>query len=115
MANTFKNAHAQKIGTGYTEVYGAPASTTTVILAVSLCNRTTGTITISAYMRDAGVDGSSNANHRMLLNNVEIPAGSTLEVLAGQKYILEATDDIYIKSSVADSLDVVMGVMEIDN
>jgi len=113
MANTFKNASAQKIGTGYTEVYGAPTSTTTVILAVSLCNRTTGTITISAYMRDGGTDGSSNANHRMLLNDVEIPAGSTLEVLAGQKYILEATDEIFIKSSVANSLDVVMGVMEI--
>ena len=113
MANTFKNASAQKIGTGYTEVYGAPTSTTTVILAVSLCNRTTGTITISAYMRDGGTDGSSNANHRMLLNSVEIPSGSTLEVLAGQKYILEASDEIFIKSSVADSLDVVMGVMEI--
>jgi hypothetical protein len=48
-----------------------------------------------------------------MLTSVDIPAGSTLEVLSGQKYILEATDDIQVKSNTASSLDVVMGVMEI--
>ena len=39
--------------------------------------------------------------------------GATLEVMGGQKYILEANDDLQFKSDTADSLDVVMGVMEI--
>ena len=48
-----------------------------------------------------------------MLNDVSIPAGSTLEVLSGQKYILEDTDTIQAKASATNSLDVVMGVMEI--
>lgn len=115
MANIFKNAHAKAVDTSYTTVYAAPSAKTSIILAVSLCNVTTGTITVSLIMRDTGVDGGSDANHRVMLNNVEIPSGSTLEVLAGQKYVLETSDDIQVKSSVNNSLDVVMGVMEIDN
>jgi len=106
MANTFKNAHAQ-VGTGYSTVYTTPSATTTVILAVSLCNTTTGTISVDVQFRDGGSTG------RKILTSVDIPAGSTLEILSGQKYILEATDDIQIKSDTASSLDVVMGVMEI--
>jgi len=107
MANTFKNAHLTQIGTGYSTVYAAPAATTTVVLAVSLCNITTGTISVDVQFRDSG------SSARKILTGVDIPAGSTLEILSGQKYILEATDDIQIKSDTASSLDVVMGVMEI--
>jgi len=107
MANTFKNAHSAGIGTSYTTVYAAPSSTTTVVLAVSLCNTTTGSIVVDVQFRDSG------SSARKMLTSVDIPAGSTLEVLSGQKYILEATDDIQIKSDTASSLDVVMGVMEI--
>jgi len=108
MANTFKNAHLAAVGTSYTSAYTA-SSVTTVILGMSLCNVTTGTIAASVQMRDGG----SNSNARRMLLDVEIPAGSTLEVLSGQKYILENTDDIQVKSNTAASLDVVMGVMEI--
>ena len=108
MANTFKNAHLAAVGTGYQSAYTA-SSVTTVILGMSLCNVTTGTIAASVQMRDGGVD----SNARRMLLDVEIPAGSTLEVLSGQKYILENTDDIQVKSNTAASLDVGMGVMEI--
>ena len=107
MANTFKNAHLADVGTSYTQLYVAPASTTTVILGIALCNITSATVVANLQMRDAG------ANERQMLNDVEIPAGSTLEVLAGQKYILETTDEIRVKSDTANGLDVVMGIMEI--
>lgn len=107
MANTFKNSHSASVGTSYTTVYTAPASTTTVVLGMSLCNTTTGSIVVDVQFRDAG------SSARKMLTSVDIPAGSTLEVLSGQKYILETTDDIQVKSDTATSLDVVMGVMEI--
>jgi len=107
MANTFKNAHSAGVGTSYTTVYAAPASTTTVVLGMSLCNTTTGTIVADVQFRDTATSAVK------MLTSVDIPAGSTLEVLSGQKYILEATDDIQVKSNTASSLDVVMGVMEI--
>mgnify|MGYP000388957074 CR=1 FL=1 len=107
MANTFKNAHSVSVGTAYATTYASPSSTTTVVLGMSLCNKTTGGITVDVQFRD------SASTAVKMLTSVDIPAGSTLEVLAGQKYILEATDDIQVKSSAANSLDVVMGVMEI--
>lgn len=107
MANTFKNAHSAGVGTSYTTVYAAPSATTSVVLGMSLCNTTTGSIVVDVQFRDAA------SSARKMLSSVDIPAGSTLEVLAGQKYILEATDDIQVKSNTASSLDVVMGVMEI--
>ena len=115
MANTFKKASTQKIDTSFVTVYDANTAnlTASVILGVALCNRTTGTIKVSCVLRHGGTDGSSDANHRLLLNEVQVLSGATLEVMGGQKYILEANDDLQFKSDTADSLDVVMGVMEI--
>ncbi len=115
MANTFKKATAQKIDTSFVTVYDAVTSnlTASVILGVALCNRTTGTIKVSCVLRHGGTDGSSDANHRLILNDVQILSGATLEVMGGQKYILQANDDLQFKSDTANSLDVVMGVMEI--
>lgn len=115
MANTFKNATAQKVDTSFVTVYDANAAnlTATVVLGVALCNRTSGTIKVSCVLRVGGTDGSSSANHRLILNDVQILSGATLEVMGGQKYILQANDDLQFKSDAADSLDVVMGVMEI--
>ena len=107
MANTFKNAHSVSVGTAYVTTYAAPSATTTVVLGMTLCNKTTGSITADVQFRDSATTAVK------MLTSVDIPAGSTLEILAGQKYILETTDDIQVKSSVAASMDVVMGVMEI--
>lgn len=106
MANTFKNAHSANVAVNYTTIYTAN-SVTTVILGMSLCNKSAATITASVQMQDAG------SSARVMLNDVSIPAGSTLEVLSGQKYILEDTDTIQAKASATNALDVVMGVMEI--
>jgi len=35
-----------------------------------------------------------------------------LETLAGQKYILEATDTLKVQAGTASALDVVLGIME---
>jgi len=115
MANTFKKASTQKIDTSFVTVYDANTAnlTASVILGVALCNRTANSIKVSCVLRHGGTDGTSNANHRLILNDVQILSGATLEVMGGQKYILEANDDLQFKSDTADSLDVVMGVMEI--
>jgi hypothetical protein len=109
MANTFKNAHGVT-GNAATDlvVYTTPSSTTTVILGMSICNVTTGTVSATVSFKDGG------STVRKHLHNVQIPAGSTLEVLAGQKYILETTDTLCVQSDTATSLNVILGVMEIN-
>jgi hypothetical protein len=108
MANTFKNARATDVGTSYAAAYTAPSGTTTVILGMAICNKSSGAVTVSVRYND-----SSSSMYNQIMQDVDVPAGSTLEVLSGQKYILETGDRIDVKSSAATSIDVTMGVMEI--
>ena len=48
-----------------------------------------------------------------LIDGVTIPAGSSLEVLSGGKYVLQATDVLKIDCSVAAKLDATLSILEI--
>jgi len=109
MANTFKNASLADVSTGsYDTLYTAPASTTTVILAVALSNKTSNAVTVQVQFSD-----SSAAGTYQVLENVSIPSQTTLEVLAGQKYILETGDALKVQAGTSSAIDVVAGIMEI--
>ena len=100
MANTFKVFTIADVAVDsgtFSTLYTCAGSTTTVVLGMNICNKI-------AAERDVTVS---------LLNETTVPADSTLEVFAGQKIVLEATDVITIGASVASSLDVTMSVMEI--
>ena len=59
-----------------------------------------------------GNNDAANVNVT-LLNEVVIPADSTLEVFAGQKIVVETTDVITIGAKTASKLDATLSVMEI--
>jgi hypothetical protein len=108
MANTFKNAALANVSnSGYVNLYTCPASTQTVILGLAIANKTSNAVTVQVQFRD----GSASADFQ-LLENVSIPANTTLETLAGQKYILEASDILKVKAGTGSALDVVLGFME---
>ena len=46
------------------------------------------------------------------MKNVPIPQGSTLEFMAGNKMILEATDTLTIISDTVSSIDASVSIME---
>jgi hypothetical protein len=48
-----------------------------------------------------------------MLNSVQIPPNTTLEVFAGQKYVLETGDSLSVLSSVGSALDVTLAVLEL--
>ena len=107
MANTFKKRFTRKRKSCMATLYTCPTSTTAIILGLAITNKT-----------DAGnaatvdfVDTSDSSAVRKLLNEVSIPANTTLEV-SGQKYVLEATDILKIQGT-ASSLDAVLGLMQI--
>ena len=111
MANTFKNASLASVNhSAFATLYTCPASATTaIILGLAITNKTDNSVTASVQFTDAS---DSNAT-RLLLNEVTIPANTTLEVLAGQKYVLEASDILKVQASAASSLDAVLGLMQI--
>jgi len=108
MANIFKNAFAVNVNhAAYAVLYTAPASTTTVVLGLAICNKTGNSVDISVQVQDAG------STAYQVLDTVSVPGRTTLEVLAGQKYVLETTDVLRVKAGSANSIDCSVGIMEI--
>ncbi len=100
MANTFKNktfdgsnVSANSDMTPYT----CPASTTTVVIGLTIANTTSNQITV-----DIKLDAQTNI---FLAKNLPIPAGSSFGYMSGNKIILQAGHSIKIQSDTANSAD----------
>ena len=120
MANTFKvitfAAEPASAGTAY-KMYTCAGSTTTVVLGLILTNIHTTAVTAEVELvSDTGNRGGANDvsnGTSFLVKDVNIPAGTSLEILSGGKVVLEATDEIKIDCSVADKLSGTLSIMEI--
>tara|TARA_B100000963_G_scaffold346456_1_gene351688 strand:+ start:479 stop:832 length:354 start_codon:yes stop_codon:yes gene_type:complete len=116
MANTFKlvtKAGITSVDTIYT-VASSP-STTTVVLGIMLGNTTTSqvtaTVTLSSNTSNrAGANNEDNQDVE-LITNAPIPVGSSLELLSGNKIVMEATDELKLTSTGAT--DITVSIMEI--
>ena len=118
MANTFKvvSHDVMPASSGTPEdLYTTPGSTTTVILGMVLANVHTSQVTVSVKLVSDTSGGGRTATNTttFLLKDAPLPVGSSLEILAGNKVILETTDKIQIDCSVADKASVTMSIMEI--
>jgi hypothetical protein len=120
MANTFKvvtfAAEPNSAGTAY-KMYTVAGSTTTVVLGLILTNIHSSAVTAEVELvSDTGSRGGANNvtnGTSFLVKDVNIPAGSSLEVLTGGKVVMEATDYLNIDCSVADKLSGTLSIMEI--
>ena len=120
MANTFKVFTIADVAVdsgSFSTLYTAGSGVTAVVLGLNICNK-------DAAEQDVTVKLTSNTGNRTgnndaanvnvtLLNEVVIPADSTLEVFAGQKIVVETTDVITIGAKTASKLDATLSVMEI--
>ena len=107
MANTFKLKSKANVGVTTAGVYVVPRSTTTVVIGITLANTSGSSVNVGVGITRASTDDIS------ILKNVPIPQGSSLEVMQGNKIVLETTDTLTAKSDVNNSLDVALTIMEI--
>jgi hypothetical protein len=124
MANTFKvvtfAAEPNAAGTPYV-MYTAPPSpaTTTVVLGLVLSNIHTASVNATVNLvsdtgNRGGATGSLITNGTsVIVKNAPVPVGGSLELMAGNKVVLEPTDQITIDCSVADKLSGTLSIMEI--
>tara|TARA_R110001606_G_C14874586_1_gene590355 strand:+ start:83 stop:430 length:348 start_codon:yes stop_codon:yes gene_type:complete len=114
MANTFKLSSKAGV-TSADVIYTVAGSTTTIILGLILGNTTTSQVTATVTLTsDTGSRTNNNdeVNQTVeLITNTPIPAGSSLELLAGNKVVLETTDSISVTATGAT--DVALSYMEI--
>ena len=115
MANTFKiktnDAMPTSAGAPLT-LYTVPSSTTTIILGLMLCNVDTSQRLVDVHIESDTSDTETNSNVHAI-KDAPIPAGSTLEVMAGNKVVLQATDVLKIDCDVAAKIDATLSIMEI--
>ena len=114
MANTFKVVTKAGV-TSADVIYTAGTGVTAIVLGLILGNTTTSQIT-STVTLSSDTANRTNANDEVnqpveLITNAPIPAGSSLELLSGNKVVLEVTDTISVTGSGAT--DVALSIMEI--
>ena len=115
MANTFKvKTNANMPGTAGTPLtlYTCPGSTTTIVLGLLLCNNDSSQRTVDVKIESDTSDTETNATV-FLTKDTPIPATSALELLAGNKIVLQATDVLKVDSDVAGKIDATLSIMEI--
>ena len=118
MANTFKvvSHDVMPATSGSPEdLYTCPGSTTTIILGMVLANVHSSQVTTSVKLVSTTSGGGRTETNTttFLLKDAPLPVGSSLEILSGNKVVLEAGDKIQIDCSVADKTSVTMSIMEI--
>ena len=114
MANTFKVVTKAGV-TSADVIYTVAGSTTTVVLGLMLGNTTSSSITATVTLgtdtaNRAGANNETNQDVE-LLTTTPIPGNSSLELLSGNKVVMETTDTLSVTGSGA--VDVVLSIMEI--
>ena len=115
MANTFKiktNAAMPATAGSPLTLYTCTGSTSTVVLGLLLCNVDTSQRTVDVKIESDTNDTETNETV-FLVKDAPVPAGSTLELLAGNKVVLQATDVMKIDCDVAAKIDATLSIMEI--
>tara|TARA_R100001079_G_scaffold63658_1_gene33034 strand:- start:9 stop:368 length:360 start_codon:yes stop_codon:yes gene_type:complete len=118
MANTFRvvSHDVMPASSGTPEdLYTTPSSTTTVVLGIMVANVHSSQVTASVKLvSDTSGGGRAATNTTtFLVKDAPVPVGSSLELLSGNKVVLETTDKIQIDASVANKVSVTMSIMEI--
>ncbi len=109
MANTFKLKTKAGVTTLAT-VYTVPSSTTAIVLGMMIGNTTSSAITTTVTLSSDTSDTETNADVE-LVTTTPIPGNSTLELLSGNKIVMQTTD--YIRVYGSGAVDVALSIMEI--
>ena len=120
MANDFKRFAKPNVGTStgasadavYTVPAGAGSSALeSIVIGITLANKHTAGITASVFL-----DNEDGSNDVYIVKNATIPAGSSLEVMSGNKLVVQNDgsnpDILRVESSRASSLDATITVLE---
>ena len=116
MANDFKRFCVPNVGTSNTDLYTVPAGSgssalETIVIGITMANKSTSGITASIF-----IDNEDGSNDVFIVKDATIPAGTSLEVMSGNKLVLQGTgsanDALRISASAASALDATVSVLE---
>ena len=111
MANTFKsdtklNVVTDAVTSTNATVVTAGGSSTLVLLSILLSNT-------SAASQDVDVALIKNSgDNTHIIKNAPVPAGSSLEIIAGSKIIMESSDVLRIRAATASKIDATVSYLD---
>ena len=119
MANDFKRFAKPSVGTStgasadavYTVPAGAGSSALeSIIIGITLANKTSTGVTASVFL-----DNEDGSNDVFIVKDATVPAGSSLEVMAGNKIVVQNdgsnADVVRVSCSAGSSLDALITVL----
>ena len=112
MANTFKLKTKAGVDASLVTIYTVPADTKTVIIGLTIANVKGSAVTADAQVVTASSSGE-NADNVYIVKAIPLPTGSSIEIMSGNKIVLEAGDIVKVKGSVTDAVDAMLSIMEI--
>ena len=117
MANDFKRIATPNISnSSNTTVYAVPAGSSScalesIVIGITCANKTNSGVTVDIFL-----DNEDGSNDVYIVRNASIPAGASLEVMSGNKLVLQNdgsnADVLEGIASAASSLDVTVSVLE---
>ena len=117
MANDFKRIATPNVSnSSNTTIYAVPvgAGSTaleSIVIGITMCNKSSAGITASVFL-----DNEDGSNDVFIVKDASIPAGSSLEIMSGNKLVLmndgSNADNLEAIASAASALDVTVSVLE---
>jgi len=117
MANDFKRIATPNISnSSNTTIYAVPAGAgstalESIVIGITMCNKSSAGITASVFL-----DNEDGSNDVFIVKDASIPAGSSLEIMSGNKLVLmndgSNADNLEAIASAASALDVTVSVLE---
>ena len=120
MANDFKRFTVPSVntstGASASAVYTVPAgggatALESIIIGITLANKTASGVTASVFL-----DNFDGSNDVFIVKDATIPAGSSLEVMAGNKIVVQNNgttgDVIRVSSDTGTAVDATVSVLE---
>ena len=112
MANNFKNAFATNVSISsasptdvYTSATGG-SGVNSILIELDIANTGSSAVTVTVLIRDTSASASYH-----VVKNAQVPVGSTLKVVSGQKIVLNADDKVQVYAT-ANTVDVVASILE---
>lgn len=111
MANTFKNNTKSSLVTAVITdpsavVVTSGGTATLIVLSILVSNKTGSSANVDVYLDRATGDDV------YLVRNAPVPAGSSLELVNGNKIIMQSSDKLQARSDTATSLDIMVSYLE---
>ena len=117
MANDFKRITTKDVSiSSNSTIYAVPAGAgstalESIVIGITMCNKSSAGITASVFL-----DNEDGSNDVFIVKDASIPAGSSLEIMSGNKLVVQNdgsnADVLRVESSRASSLDATITVLE---